>query len=186
MTESMKGRVISAEEAKARWAYTEINSERFGRTYETDLPAELFKGAKDGVPFERIAAIHYPILIAALKRSRNAGFIDKVDRWGAPIYECVEWQVTDLLNSTTIPAFGRVPYFVFLARPPGKDARGNPRAADPRHKSHFIPFDPAFEPREPLIAIAVDNAPMLIEGYLRSILWLRNPARRLPVWLPKP
>lgn len=180
----MKDTVITAEEVKARWAYCEITSDRFGKTYKTNLPPSVYDAAVDGVPFAQVPGSEWPGLIVALKIARNPGFIDNIDTCGAPNYVCTEWQVPDLLSCWTLPCFYQARYFEFLARPPGKDAAGNPDDADPRFKSHLIPFDPNFKLEEPLIAILMNRAPMLIEGYLRSILWLRNPVYPLRVWMP--
>lgn len=181
----MKGKIIAAEEVKARWGYAEVNSERFGQTYKANLPPDVFRAAKDGVAFDQLAAADHPALVAALKNARPAEFVDNIDQWGAPRYECVEWLPNDLLNSITIPVFDCIPYFAFLARPPKMDAQGNPDNGDPRHASHRIPFNQNFEPMEPLIAISINGHHMLLEGYLRSILWLRQPTNPLLVWVPK-
>jgi hypothetical protein len=180
----MKGKVIAAAEVKARWGYAEVTSARFGETYKRLLSNDLFEAVHSGVPFDNLSPGDHTALILALKSARNPGFVDNVEQFGAAQYECTEWQVGDLLNSMTIPAFGQVPYYVFLARPPGSDAAGTPDSADPRYQGHKIPFDPNFEITEPLIAINFGSL-MLLEGYLRSILWLRSPAKPLDVWIPK-
>jgi hypothetical protein len=178
-------KVITSEEVKARWAYAEINSQRFGGTYEANLPSDVYASAMGRVPFENLSSEVWPALLAALKQARNPSFIDKIDAFGAPTYECVEWQVVDLLNCSTLPCFGGMTYWKFLAMPPAVDAAGNLDRGDPRFVSHRIPFDPSYSIQEPLIAIVVSGRPMLIEGYLRSLLWLRNPIRPFLMWLPK-
>jgi len=180
----VKDTVIAAEEVKARWAYCEITSERFGGTYRTTLPGSVWAAAVSGAPFSQVPASEWPRLIAALKIARNSEFIDCIDRFGAPRYLCVEWEVPRLLSCLTLPCFGQAQYFRFLALPPRQDAVGNPDNNDPRLRSDVIPFNTTLALKEPLIAILANGAPMLLEGYLRSILWLRNPVHPLPVWVP--
>lgn len=181
----MKGTIISAAEVKARWAYGEVTSDRFGAAYATHLPSDLFQRATAGRPFSEVPASEWPALIDVLENhARNKQFVDCIDTFGAPQYVWEEWNVTQLLNSVVIPAFQSSPYLLFLARPPAA-TNGVVDTTDPRHKSYSIPFDPDFFPGEPLTVIQVQSSYMLFEGYLRSILWLRNPTKPLPVWLPR-
>jgi hypothetical protein len=136
-------------------------------------------------PFGSVGREHWPTLVSALQRARSREFVDCIDTFGAPQYRCAEWSVSDLLHSTVLPTLGFVPYAVFLARPVMRRPDGAIDDVDPRHVSQTMPFDPKFAPSSPLIAIAIDGKPMLIEGYLRSILWLRNPVTPLPVWVPE-
>jgi hypothetical protein len=184
----MKGKVITGEEVKARWAYAEVNSKRFGHTYQANLPVDVYASATEGIPFDGIQSSAWPALVSALKVARNPDFINNIDTCGAPNYQCVEWQACDLLHCQTLPVFGQVPYFQFLARPPNPDHTdpAKPDHTDPRYLSQQFPFDQGFQLREPLIAILVRDRQMLIEGYLRSILWLRNPSYPLLMWVPKP
>jgi hypothetical protein len=136
-------------------------------------------------PFESVSPSDWPVLVAALERARPNGFVDNIDTCGAPQYICAEWSPSDLLQTITLPVFGGLPYPIFLARPPGTDRNGNVDPYDPRYVNHRIPLDPDFAHFDPLIAIIFDGKKMLIEGYLRSILWLRNPKAPLWVWVPK-
>jgi hypothetical protein len=176
----VKGTVITADEVKARWGYAEITSERFGKSYKKNLPEKVYRAATNGEPFSNVPSSEWQHLIAALIAARNADFIGSIDRFGAPKYVCGEWEADTLLKCRTLHCFGAVRYFQFVARPPEKGDE-----YDPRSKSHQIPFDDKFKIEEPLISILVDGSPTLIEGYLRSILWLRNPEALLRIWVPK-
>jgi len=57
--------------------------------------------------------------------------------------------------------------------------------SDPRFKAWGTPVKAApFAQTEPLISIKVGSDHMLIEGYVRSILWVRSPAKSLLMWVP--
>jgi len=183
----MIGHVITAQEVKARWAFSEITSSRFGVFYRRLLPSSLYDFAKSGGAFANVDEAEWVNLEKALKTVRPAGFVDNITGVaGAAQYECVGWSVGDLLNCTTLPVFGEVPYWQFLVLPPKQDERtGKTQSTDPRSLSHTISFDPSFQVQEPLIAIGLSDKKMLFEGYLRSILWLRNPQEPLIAWFPK-
>ncbi|WP_407193808.1 hypothetical protein [Bradyrhizobium sp. STM 3566] len=81
----MKGSIITAEEIKARWAYAEVTSERFGKAYAQHLPPQLFHDAHMGKPFAAVAQTDWKLLIDVLENyARNKGFIDNIDDFGAP------------------------------------------------------------------------------------------------------
>ena len=170
--------MAAAEEIKARWAFSEARSERWGNRFAKVLAHKLVALANSGAPFSAVQPDEWSSLITALETVRPKDFIDKVDRFGAPEYKLSDWGVSDLLNSTTLPTFGAVKYFQFLALPPN-----GPN--DPRALSHGIPEHLHRAPSECPIAIYVEGAHRLIDGYLRSILWLRNPTAPLSVWTPK-
>lgn len=145
-------------------------------------PTHYCQSVSSGAPRRAVAKViqsDWDGLIHVLEyHARNKSFIDNIDQYGAP-----EWEVSDLLSSIALPAFGWHPYPIFLAHPP-VSSNGVVDGADPRHKAQSIPYDPKYKPSEPLIAIYVSGRHMLIEGYLRSILWLRNPSTPLPVFIP--
>lgn len=76
---------------------------------------------------------------------RNPDLIDNIDTWGAPTYKCVEWQVSDLLNCQSLPCFGGVTQYQFLAMPPPL----NPYDADARYANYQVPFDQIFQLEAP-------------------------------------
>jgi hypothetical protein len=45
-------------------------------------------------------------------------------------------------------------------------------------------LQPAFAQHEPLISSRVGAELMLVEGYKRSLLWLRSPTKPLSIWQP--
>jgi hypothetical protein len=55
---------------------------------------------------------------------------------------------------------------------------------DPRFKAWGTPVSAAcFVQKEPLISIKTGSDHMLIEGYTRSILWVRSPGKSLLMWV---
>lgn len=184
----MIGKVITRDELKARWAYAESRSSRFKGQYEPLLPPDLFTSANNGRPFDQISREEWPELIAALERERISliGFLG--EPWGASEFKCVGWDVPGLLSS---PAMGNFfadeqqrGYFCFLAWPTKQTHDGKADTHDPRYAAAGRAFDRNFRVEEPLIAVRSNGHHILIDGYLRSILWLRNPVEPLPVWVP--
>jgi len=169
-------------EVKARWAYGEINSTRFRAHYPRVLAPTILQLAASKAPFSAVQHQAWPSLVAALKGARNPRFVDNLDQ--ASFYECSAWTIQDLLNATTIPNFRSLPYWKFLAFPP--ELPGSQIVlSDPRQAAHAIPYDPDFRVQEPLISIVQGEQKILLEGYLRSILWLRNPIHDLLIWVPR-
>jgi hypothetical protein len=180
----VNGARASVEEIKARWAFAEITSSRFGIGFKSALPPSILDLAHAGKPFSRVAKHEWQTLIAALDRVRPHGFTDSLN--GSSAYVWSSWSATDLMDCLTIPNFQGVRFSAFLARPPNTDLAGNADTKDPRFVSAGLAFDPGFSVREPVIAILYGQQHMLLEGYLRSILWLRNPMLPpLPIWVPE-
>ena len=149
----MLGKIVPVEEVKARWAYAETRSSRFGADYDPVLPARLVESARNGVPFDQIAPEDRPLLAEALPQARVRRFVEQVHFFGADHFECVHWSASELLNCLTLPIFGLVPIFRFLAMPHRTDADGNVREDDPRHVAVSLPFDRDFVVEEPVIVV---------------------------------
>lgn len=183
--QTLEGRTIAADELEARWSYSEIASTRFAQRYHPHVPAALRKLAHRRVDFDRLPRPAWHVLGSALHSVRPSNFIGMLRDEAQSNYACVHWGVQHLLNCLTIPEFGAVPFYRFLAMPAGQLADGGLRTDDPRVHAHAIPNDPGFRVDEPVIAVRHGDRHMLVDGYLRSILWLRNMAEPLPVWIPK-
>ena len=137
-----------------------------------------------GEPFEQVAQEDWASLVIALWSVRPAEIIETHLKPEIATYVCVEWSASDLLSCRTLPGFGATAYYRFLALPARKRRDGSIDPDDPRHVASTIPFEPAYTVTGPLIAIEQNEIPILFEGYLRSILWLRAPEHPLPVWMP--
>ncbi|MFH0303467.1 hypothetical protein AAFX91_41460 [Bradyrhizobium sp. 31Argb] len=184
------GTTATSEEIKARWAFSEIPSPRFGPSYRGHGPSHLHDLAHGGEPFEKVPPADWPHLLEMIsKHGRNEGFVSNIDTLGGATFTCTAWHLSDLMNSHVLPTFGNVSYPVFLTQNPSIVlAGGSPRfdSHDPRAVASSIDPGVPFVQREPCIVIRYGGHDVLIEGYLRSLLWLRknDPATPLLVWLP--
>jgi hypothetical protein len=183
------GTLATSVEVKARWAYSEIPSLRFGKKYVGHGPRRLHTLALGGAPFSNVDPGDWPVLQAMAEHARNKEFIDSIDAFGSPSFQCTRWRIEELLNVQTLPLFGRVSYSAFLTRNPCAVLRNGLPAfdeADPRVVAWSIDSTEPFEQIEPVIVVIVRGQPLLLDGYLRSLLWLRrnDPAKPLLVWLP--
>ena len=181
----MQGVVIGAEEGKARGAYSEAASSRFAAMIAPHLGAEVRHLSRNGAPFGKVASRHHPALAAALGKFRPGEHVGLVDSLGAEAFECVGWPPGELLRCRTLPVFGGQQYFRFLAAPPLRDAKGKILPDDPRLAAWAIPPSRFGATAEAVIAVGQPDRYLLIDGYLRSILWLRGGAEPLPVWVPR-
>ena len=181
----MKGQTATAREIKARWAYSEVLSDRFGGPYSLILDRPLLDRIKGGCPFSEIEELHWDFLILGLNTARSPRFSGNIDTCGPNGYVCVEWSIDDLLNSRVLPHFGLgLCYREFLTLLPASAGPGAIDPADPRLKAWMTPLQPAFAQNEPLISIRIGADLMLIEGYARSLLWFRSPTKPLLIWQP--
>jgi len=182
----MKGQTATAREIKARWAFSEVLSDRFGDPYSAVLDRLLLERIKGGCRFSEIEQSHWDLLILGLNAARSPRFSGNIDASGPKGYVCVEWSVEDLLNSRVLPHFGLgLSYREFLTLlPTSVPPAGTLDPADPRLKAWTTPLQPAFAQGEPLISIRIGADLMIIEGYTRSLLWFRSPTKPLLIWQP--
>ena len=183
--ESIKGQTATAREIKARWAFREVLSERFGGPYSAVLAPPLYHQVKAGCHFSDMPESCWENLIEGLNTARNAEFTGIIDAFGLSGYVCTEWSVEDLMKAKVIPKFGQgLCYREFLTMHPMPQRTGALDLDDPRYKAWQTPVKAvSFVQTEPLISIKVGADHMLIEGYTRSILWVRSPARSLLMWV---
>jgi hypothetical protein len=184
--QGIKGQAATAREIKARWAFSEVLSDRFGGVYATVLASPLHDQIKRGCKFSDIPQEGWGSLVEGLNQARNPEFTAIVDAFGLNGYVCAEWSVEDLMNAKVLPVFGQgLSYRQFLTMFPMSRSTGAIDPRDPRFKAWETPIKRApFVQAEPLIAINVGSEHMLVEGYARSILWVRSAARSLLMWVP--
>ena len=94
--------VVSAEEVRARWAYSELLSDR---PYDDPSVQELKKKALERVPFEYLTAEEHGVLAQAWYRVRGVptfihGFA------GITSFQLADWSREQLAASYVIPYFG--------------------------------------------------------------------------------
>jgi hypothetical protein len=128
----MKGQTATSREVKARWAYSEVLSDRFG-PYSIILDRPLLDRIKGGCPFSEIDERYWDLLILGLNTARSSQFSRNIDTCGPKGYVCAEWSVDDLLNSRVLPHFGLgLSYREFLTLLPTSIAPGTIDPADTR------------------------------------------------------
>jgi len=184
--DTASNRVISVAEIKARWAYSEIISSRLGLTYRNHVSADIFKLAVRRKPFDAVPQALWPGLISALLTVRPPQFVSLVDQYGTGAFARAEWSPSTLLSCQTLPQYQMVPFFSFLAHPVARDSKGNLAGGDPRYEANRT--RPGCDVGQAELAIAgmANGRPILLDGYLRAILWLRQPVASFPVWVPVP
>jgi hypothetical protein len=182
----MKGQKATAREIKARWAFSEVLSDRFGGPYRQVLAQPLFERIVSGCKFADIEGSYWDNLIQGLNTARTTNFTGLIDASAPNGYVCAEWSVEDLMNARVIPNFGvGLFYREFMTMFPMSQPTGALDLSDPRYKAWATPVKgPAFVQTEPLISVKAGSDYMLIEGYTRSILWVRSPAKSLLMWVP--
>jgi hypothetical protein len=182
---TMKGKIATAREVKARWAFSEVRSDRFGGPYRSVLAQPLYDQVAGGCHFSDIPESQWDSLIEGLNTARRASFTGIIDAFGLGGYVCTEWSVEDLMNAKVIPKFGEdLCYREFLTMCPMSPLTGALDLCDPRFKAWATPVKTGcFVQTEPLISIKAGADHMLIEGYARSILWVRSPCKSLLMWV---
>ena len=179
---AVKGQIATSKEVKARWGFGEVLSEEFGSPYKNILPANVYDHIRKGNSFDDLDPNHWDILIQGLNTARLPSFTDGIDQYGSNGYICTEWSIDDLMKAKVIPMFGQVLYREFLTLPPERTKEGILNPADPRCRVWGVSLQPAFVQGEPLITVLIGAEHLLVEGYTRSLLWLRNPTNPLLVW----
>ena len=175
---------ITANEAKARWAYSEITSTRYGPLIRANLAPKIITLADRGESFAEVPAEHHGALIHVLSNiSRNADFIISLD--SSPTYKKVSLTKDQLLELWALPTFSPPerthcwPYAIFhnsLGEGP----------EDPRSIAAAIENPDDHPQKDAGIVMNHQGHPVLIEGYLRSQIFMKstNPSRRFEVWWP--
>jgi hypothetical protein len=181
--DEVKGQTATGEEIKARWAYSELTSPRFGPGYVGHGPVHLFEMAKRGEPFSEVSPADWDILRDMLIQRRGS-MPATLDH--AATYKCQGWRRSQLLSVRALPSFNplgngqAIPYRNFLD---GAPTAGND---DPRTVFAAITLPAKYEQAEPVVIVRVCNEFLLLEGYLRSLLFAKSidPDAELLVWVP--
>jgi hypothetical protein len=176
--------VVQAHIVKARWAYSELASPRFGPGYAGSGPQHLFDAANAGKPFSILTAADHSELVRMLN-IRRPQFAANVD--ASPLYFCVELTRGQVAQLWALPTFGppncpAIPFMDFFLNTYGVgnvSSAADPRFATPTGKS--LPTD-----HEPVIVIRATMRHFLLDGYGRAVAFMRatNTADRLLAWCP--
>ena len=174
----MEGTRITRHELKARWAFSEFRAERWKNEYAALCPEKI----RAGEPFSELSPDEVNHLAWMLEQYRS-GLVSDLNI--AETYECQSWTKEQLGRTFTIVRMApsrdkNIPFISFIAC-----ARFD-EESDPRVQADRIPFDTPFVQTEPVIVRPYGHIPILIEGYLRSVLFMRscNPDATILVWYP--
>ncbi len=181
----------SSHEIKARWAYNELASPRFGRSYAGVGPRHIHDMAAARNPFAAITAADQNELVKMLEKGRGPEVAATID--ASPHYRCEAWSKGQLCQSFALPAFNPpakvkpIPYYDFYIGTPNTGPGGTAESSDPRVIAGAIPPGTPFQEfHEPIIVSGSPGNYLLLEGYLRSIIFMRaaHASQRLLAWLP--
>lgn len=166
------GSRVPTEEVLARWAFSESRSVRWAKHYVGTTSAAQFE---DLTPAEKTA------LVNALVGYRG-DFVNHARQYAK--YELQDWTKPQLERAYTVSRMApnrnsNIPFLSFLACPRFQEE------SDPRVQADRISFDTPFDP-EPIIVVRPQSLNILLEGYLRAVLFMRssNPGETIKVWYP--
>ena len=186
----MIGVHATAHEVKARWAYHELISDRFGKQYIGAGPKHIHDMAAAKDPFSVLMPADHDELIKMLER-RDVALASRVD--SSPTYRCEAWTKGQLAHAWALPVFDApakknlVPYFDFYIGTPNTGPGGTVEDNDPRVVARSIPHGTPFDQaHEPVVIVGKQANYVLLKGYLRSILFMRagHLSQRLLAWVP--
>jgi hypothetical protein len=187
------GQIADAAEVKARWAYAEMRSSRFRHLFATGDYEDLLQKAAAGIAFCQLDAVERRRLQAALQVAKTGPYIESVDG-SADAYECKAWSEDDLMNAWALSLFNLpeksqcIPFRDFYRVEPNTDAWLLLDDGDPRVAVRAVPTAVPYQQSEPVIIIGRAGEYLLLEGYLRSLLFMKSPdpSKRLLAWVPVP
>jgi hypothetical protein len=187
---SMIGLRAPALEVKARWAFGELTSSRFRKMYAGIGPKQIHDTAAAKNPFSVLTADDHKTLAQMLDRARpeRAAQVD-----ASPLYRCEPWTKGQLAHAWALPDFHPpekrrpLPYYDFYLGPPNTGPGGTPENTDPRVEAQRIPAGTPFNQfHEPVVVAGTPTQYLLLEGYFRSIMFMRagDISQRLLAWVP--
>ena len=143
------------------------------------------------IPFDSLLAAEQDELVRMLDGGRGQPFASNVDQH--PEYICSGWTKGQLAQTWALPAYNPpakrdpIPYYDFYIGPRNTGPGGSAEDSDARIAADKITPPADLSRHEPVIIIGRPGVYILLEGYLRSVLFMRdaNPVQRLLVWLPK-
>ena len=185
------GAQITAHEAKARWAYSELLSGRFGKNYVGIGPNHIYDAAAAKNPFSTLPQSDHDELVKMLERGRDPALTAMVD--SSAMYRSEAWTKGQLVHTWALPMFNTpakqrpIPYYDFYSGRPNTGPAGIAEDSDPRVAARNIPYGTPFDQNhEPVIVVGKPGEYVLLQGYLRSIIFMRSsdPSHRLLAWVP--
>jgi hypothetical protein len=185
----MIGSKIPIRIAKARWAWSELTSPRFGNKYAAMGPdaIRLQYLAKNGAAFDALPEPDKDILVSLIEK-RQPGFMRDIAN--VKEFVCEAWTQDDLMKTIAIPALSPgkdrlLPYADFIKNPPHM-VGGQPEWSDPRVSADSWPQGKPYSQDEPAIAILHSGDKILVDGYGRSVIFVKHGKSddKFLVWVP--
>lgn len=182
----MQNAVADRDEVKARWGYSELFSQRFARDYASvNLSAGLRDRASKKADFSDLLPSERAELVRMLSSGPRNGLAASLD--AIETFQCSAWSKEELVRIWAISAFdpnGKqhiIPYLSFLAGP-----RLSNDPNDPRSAADLVATTIPFKQDTPGIVTSLSSVPVLVDGYCRSVLFMRseNTLERFLVWVP--
>jgi hypothetical protein len=175
------GATIPTDELRAKWAYGELTSTRFARYYEPGTPRGLLEKAKRKTPFEFLDQNDIRTLVG-LHAGVRAGLLPFLR--GINEFRCEAWTREQLLQLLTLRDFDwqglnrtfSLRDLLALARFP----------ASLISTAEAIEVDWQLLNLEPAVIGNLEDRQILIDGYLRCLLFLRSGEQgEYLVWVPQ-
>lgn len=182
-----EGTVATIEEVRARWAFGEISSKRFGNKYVPHAPPDLLASAQRGDDFSAVDQKHWATLSTLLTKARPGEYLHlDLLKWSR--FKCAYWTKADLDEALAIRAFNKqqnrpLPYVDFFQRTPDTGPNETAENSDPRIEAFRTPDTLQ---TQPAVAVLCGSKYLLVDGYLRSIIFRRQRdlSLRFAVWVP--
>jgi len=177
----MIGRIATVREVKARWAYSEVNSPRFQVLYaHHPHSAAILSNANANVPFDDLSTMEVDVLVD-LHRQVRAYFLPFLKDVG--FFTCEVWSREQVESLHVSPGKRLlIPLRSFADSPPPVGLDGKPAWDDPRVAAGRVPRDRPFVQTEPVPVVQFEGRMVLLDGYCRSIVFLKSESKELLVW----
>ncbi len=185
--------IISQRELGARWAYSELASDRFAAAYPDDEASRVVRQkAAQRVPFHRLTLAEAELLASMMERSSRAlpggGLLVGLAKFEN--YRLEQWSKDRVRTLRLVPGLGWLP-LADWDRPLSDAERRELGWDDPRSSAARVPVGTPFTQDEGIIVIpwthdVLGPLQVLLEGTRRALLFLRDApdTARLLVWTP--
>ena len=179
-------KVVSLHRMKAWWAFSEISSPRFALTYQQDLRVPALYARIRSVTFECLSPFEVDTLAQLYESIRGCS----LNHYIAEIREFVieEWSAEQLgqvyaMSELDASGQGRYqPFAAYAASPCPTPTEW----FDPRVAAEKLSWSTTFRAHDPLIVGIYRGLRVLIDGYVRGLVFMKtaSPGERVAVLAP--
>lgn len=186
MLHPLPGTLIDKTELLARWAYCELRSSRFGKKFNGVVAPAIIEQARAGIAFDRLDDSVRRDLAEAVSATREDSLVNAVrghSRFRYELWSKGRLAQTHAAASHFPGAYDRNHPYLAYAGTRGVVPAGS-AGDDARSVLGTIAAAPYAPPSEAII-IAMAFPGVLVDGYLRSLLFMRDsgPLAVLPAWV---